>query len=65
MDGFNWSNIPKEAKEKMFTDIWSSIDSPCSCGYKCPLEKYGLDCEKDNNDHCLVRDFIIECLKVK
>ena len=66
MDGFNWDAISKDTKKQILFDIWSDIDSPCSYeGHDCPLTKYGLDCEKDNNRHCLVRDFIIECTKIE
>lgn len=30
-----------------------------------PLNSYGLDCDEDNDNHCLFRDFFANCLEIR
>jgi hypothetical protein len=61
----DWSKIPKDVKDKIHWDIYD-MDPPCNWqGVECPMDKYGIDCDRDNDNHCAVRDFIFHCLEVR
>jgi hypothetical protein len=61
----DWSKIPIETKKKIFEDVYM-MDAPCNWkGVSCPMEKYGIDCDKYNDNHCAYRDFIFQCLQIK
>ncbi len=61
----DWTKVPKETKEQIFRDAYM-MDAPCSWQeVECPMAKYGIDCERDNDNHCAFRDFIFQCLQIK
>jgi len=60
----NWSKIPLEILEKIYEDVYM-MDAPCNWeGVECPMDKYGIDCSKDNDNHCAYKDFIFHCLTI-
>lgn len=62
----DWSNVPKDVKEKLLVEIYDGIEAPCCEGKECIMSKtFGFDCGKDNDNHCVFRDFIGSCLYVK
>ena len=65
MARIDWSKIPKDVKDKIHMDMYG-MDSPCMFqGVECPMAKYGIDCDKDNDSHCAFSDFIFHCLEVR
>lgn len=65
MSRIDWRDIPRDTKESIFREM-TLMNAPCNWeGVECPMEKYGIDCDKDNDNHCAFRDFIFNCVEVK
>ncbi len=60
MSRIDWNKIDKATKEKMLMDIIGEYIVPCEVG-KCPMDKYKIDCDKDNDHHCACKDFLFSC----
>lgn len=54
MSRVDWSKVSLEIKENIFLDLYNVLEFPCEIeGFICPMNSYGLDCDEDNDNHCL------------